>query len=297
VTEEAGCREVPYAESPAPYTVVRVSARCVITAVAFGLQEVDVAYPSFSSWPPAPGSSVTRVSVSVVPDGAYVLYGRVTQAGVPLPSARVVLASEPDHPVAITDGDGRYMFAPVAGDVIVRADMQGYASREQRVALSHHERLDLALQLEGEPTGIDGWYSLTFTASGECSLPADVRQRSYGARVTQEDRPADPWWGGPYTEVTASLSGAVFVSARRTISGVREGDAVTFNLPAAVHEIGLAELIQPSKELHYTGRIDATVSPRRIEGPFVGTMRLIDQASRATLAECASANHRVALTR
>lgn len=75
---------------------------------------------------------------------------------------------------------------------------------------------------DGGTSSIEGEYRLTVTASRSCSLPAEVRQRRYTARVTE----AKPGY------VTVALSGADFsfipdeLGGEAGFDGARNGDAL-----------------------------------------------------------------------
>jgi hypothetical protein len=305
VTNQATCRVATSVDALAPYVVARPSSGCTITAVAFGLQDIDVAYPATQTWPPAPGTASARVSVSVVPDGAYVLYGRVMQSGYPLAGAHLTVLADAEERAAYADAEGRYMVAPVNGDVTLRARLTGYADQEQRLVVSRHERRDVELLPLQADTTIDGVYRLTIEAAGNCLLPQEVQRRSYPVQIAEVTPPItlppDPWgFDQPYLEV--KVSGGEFVLRRFEVPqfiGAREGATATFSLNNIRNPMlyDFAELIDPSRELIYSGDVTAAVERTQIAGSMNGLVTVLDHFSRQILAQCSAPNHQVTFVR
>lgn len=296
VTAQASCYAMPYSYSYTPYEVVHFSARtgCAFRAAAFGIEEVEIAYPPVAWWPPPPGTAVTHVTFRVVPDGRFVLHGRVTEAGYPLKDATVKLTSTLGELISVADSFGNYMLAPVSGDVTVRAGMDGYVAESRRLTVIHDEEMNLELHRAVDATGITGVYRLTFTASRSCSLPSEARQRSYSANVI-EGRTI-----GRREDLIVTLAGAEFVvwGNEPGFVGLRGGDTVRFQIDTDWGgAYGLVELIDLTKELYYVGTATATLNERSIVGLFSGTLKLVDRHSRATLGECQAIDHRIELTR
>lgn len=296
VTAQASCITMPYSYSYTPYEVVHLSARtgCAFRAVAFGIEEIEVAYPPANWWPAPPGTAVAHVTVRVVPDGRFVLHGRVTEAGYPLKGASVKLASASGELKSVTDSFGNYMLAPVSGDVTVHAEMDGYVAEVRRLAVTRDERMDVALQRASDATGIAGVYRLTFTASQSCSLPSEARQRTYSANVIEGRTIVRR------EDLIVKLAGAEFVvwGNEPGFIGSLDGKTARFQIDTNWDgAYGLVELIDLTKELYYVGTATATISERRIVGSFSGTLKLVDRHSRATLGECQAADHQMELIR
>jgi hypothetical protein len=135
-------------------------------------------------------------------------------------------------------------------------------------------------------------------------LPEEVQRRSYPVRLKEVTAdlllPWDPWGENePYLEVT--LSGGEFVLRRPLpqFVGTLEGSLAVFSLNNVRNPLlyNFAELIDPSRELIYTGDVTATVEPARIAGTLTGPITVLDHFSRQILAQCSAANHQVTFSR
>jgi hypothetical protein len=296
MTAQTACYVVPYSHSYTPHMVVRFSSRtgCSFTAAAFGSQEIEIAYPPPSWWPAPPTTATARATVRVVPDGAFVLRGRVTEAGYPLEGARVELTSPSGNLSSVADYFGNYMLAPVSGDVQVTATIQGYAAVVRQMRIDHDQQMDLQLQPAVEPRDIRGVYTLTFTASPFCSLPAHARRRQYAARLVEGRDIGRP------EPLIVILAGAEFVvfGTDPGFTGTRDGNTLRFTISVnARNDYSLVELIDLKEELYYDGTISVTVGQRNLVGPFNGRLSLVDRFSQATLGTCQATDHKVEFVR
>ena len=143
----------------------------------------------------------------------------------------------------------------------------------------------------GGTTSIEGEYQLTMTASPTCSLPAEVKQRTYTATIAETTPGA----------VTVSLSGAEFVLTEVNeagFEGVRNGDTVRFVIDNGYGPgYWLGEGIDGTKILTFEGVALATIGDKNIEGTFYGEMRYFVPGQRPLLGDCVAADHRISLTR
>lgn len=146
-----------------------------------------------------------------------------------------------------------------------------------------------------EPTGgafsIDGEYQLTLTASPRCSLPAEVRQRTYTARVTE----AKPGY------LTVTLSGAGFpVPADGTqngFEGMRNRDALRFVIYNGYGgEYWFIENTDGTRNLFVEGVASATIGDGTIAGTFVGELRYF-VPGQPWIGYCSAADHHMTFVR
>jgi hypothetical protein len=148
--------------------------------------------------------------VIVVPAGTYRVLGRVTDIGltadIGVPGARIeVIGSSPGQSTT-ADVDGRYRLYGVGGEVEMRVTRDGYQPHSQRLAITDHLTIDVALRADARRDGgvVEGPYVLTIAASPGCrqSLPEGARERRYTAFL-------DHFPSSDRLEVL--LSGAAFV--------------------------------------------------------------------------------------
>lgn len=150
------------------------------------------------------------------------------------------------------------------------------------------------IQPTGGASNIEGEYQLTVTASPSCSLPAEVRQRTYAARVTE----AKPGY------VTVALSGADFsfipekLGGEAGFDGVRNGDALRL---VANNGYGggyyFMELIDGTNFLSYDFVTAARIGDSVIAGTFVGEIAYHPFGRGPSLGYCAATDHQIAFVR
>lgn len=141
-----------------------------------------------------PSSRVTR-TVMVIPSGTFRVVGTVMEtggAGIPVWGARLETARDPGFATLVTFStagpDGRFKLygAPPGGYVRIQAD--GYETRTERLEIAAHETRHYELRLTNERLQLNGSFLITFHA-GLCyrdPLPAELRQRTYQATITQK---------------------------------------------------------------------------------------------------------------
>ena len=127
--------------------------------------------------------------VLILPDGTYRMVGLVTENGAPtatVDGARVEVSGAASL-VAMTDYDGRYRLYGVPANANIRVTRDGYQPHIENVRLTEHTTRNFALTLAGARLEIAGPYTLTIDVRCTTStpVPADVRQLSYAALLTQ----------------------------------------------------------------------------------------------------------------
>lgn len=145
-------------------------------------------------------------------------------------------------------------------------------------------------------TDILGDYQLTFTAFPSCSLPAAFMKRTYKATIKA--------WVN-YPQVAVDVSGGTFIQDWAVgFDGTRDGDTLHFTIVGMGNDsfddlfnYHLAELVDGTKWLMYDGTAVATIGGNNITGAFDGRISLLDQATRAILAECRATDHKIDFVR
>lgn len=246
-----------------------------LTASAYGECYVLVTYGPVSA----------RAPVRVVPNGMFLLSGRVTEAsGLPLLQARVRIASSTDQLSTTTNLRGTYIL-PASGDTEVRADMDDFEPQIKHVTVARDEQLDFQLRLNCR--GFGGTYRLIFSAAASCALPAEAMRRTYIARVAE----------APSGALTVTLSGTEFVVwGEAGFTGRRDGSALRFDITDDyVSEYQFIEWLDGSRELALSGTATAAVG-ETFTALFNGAV-VVRWRSGATVARCEAADHRLEFTR
>ncbi len=138
-----------------------------------------------------------------------------------------------------------------------------------------------------------GDYQLTFTAFPSCSLPAAFMKRTYKATITA--------WVN-YPQIAVDVSGGTFIQDWAVgFDGTRDVDTLRFTIVGLsdfpFSGYSLTELVDGTKWLMYDGTAVATIRDNTITGTFDGRISLLDQATRAILAECRAADHKIDFVR
>ena len=188
-----------------------------------------------------------------------------------------------------------------------RATKEGHVTATQSfnsVAATH--TIAFALDVLGGSVNIAGDYTLTFTADSACAdqLPTEVLTRTYAATITPSVTPP------ANTHFTALLNGADLDLYYRTISILVSGDYVDFDLSdnfieeevapdtyLAIGGVGAASVATsgaPTISASFQGLFDYCVT--KAEPVQAGAYSCVS-AQAIAHAQCASKNHRLALTR
>ena len=265
--------------------VVTVSPAGLATAMGFGRANVR----GYSS-----GRNSPDLVFTVLPEGTYILSGRVTEGGtLPVVNVRVeTVGGAMSGRIAMTDVAGNYAFNGVSGVGQVRATKDGYEPAIQSVT-PDTEHVDIALTPMLPYASLGGGYSLTFTASPSCSLPDDIMKRTYAASIDQR--------GGSLTVV---LSGAQFANFEgrmlNRFSGRVAGKAVSFNLAEDFYYYGsdLVEQLANDRFLTLAGTAEAIATEAGMSTLFAGVVGVTTQVTRANFtAVCTASDHRLVFTR
>jgi hypothetical protein len=265
--------------------IATVSPTGLVTAIDLGRATIRANLDS-----PA---AVSDFVVTVLPEGTYILAGRVRTAGYfPLNDVGVQILDGPMvGRTTITDAFGYYSFKGVTGVQQVRASKDGYLPVTARVsAVTDHVDFDL------EPTdyaAVGGVYRLTFDASPSCDLPEEAKHRTYTATISQSGATA-----------TVFLSDAQFYMdgycGEMNRSDARVQGKNLF-LSDYAGDCGIVELLPNSRFLTFWGGAEATVADR-ITGVFKGSVSIAagppdgSDSSKPT-AICTAMDHRLVFER
>ena len=141
-------------------------------------------------------------------------------------------------------------------------------------------------------SSIGGEYKMTITASPNCSLPPEVRQRTYVARVA-ETRPG---------YFTVTLRGADFSAmalwGHVGFEGRRDGDVMRFVIGNGDGgDYYFIERIDATRNLIYEGVAGATIGDKTIAGNLNGEIRYFATGDQPWLGDCVAADHRIVFAR
>jgi hypothetical protein len=177
------------------------------------------------------GRDVVRPGVMVLRPGTYRLTGSVRDAGLAVSGAEVAVSAGPAEGLATFATAGYYNLYGVFADAEIRVRRSGYEEQKKRIVVTAHQTLDFDLALSGPRDQVNGTWTATITAAGECraKLPDEAMERRYRAVLRQDGVRQD----GP--RVTATLEGGTGFSAnqRFTFQGRAEPDRLTFQFRGA----------------------------------------------------------------
>lgn len=272
----------------ADVSVLSVSPTGVVTGHSRGEASLTVVFR---------GRSSVKSGVMVLPPNTYRVSGVVRDAGLPVPDARVEVASGPDQGLsASVTATGTYRLYGVAGDVELRATRAGYRDDTKRLRITNHQVVDFELGLFGPREVVAGSYTLTISAAEECreGLPEAARVRTYTAVVTQDG-----------ALLNGTLEGATFfVESYGTLNrftGTVQPNQVTFRLGPRFRDSYLPDVVErlttpTSTYLAIVGDVVTTESGGRRSGALNGVIETFD-ASFRQLVSCRSGNHQFELSR
>lgn len=105
-----------------------------------------------------------------------------------------------------------------------------------------------------------------------------------------------------YPQVAVDVSGGTFIQDWAVgFDGTRDGDTVLFTIvgmaDVPLSSYSLTELVDGTKWLMCDGTAVATIGGNNITGAFDGRISLLDQSTRAILAECRATDHKIDFVR
>lgn len=273
---------------------VRVSPTGLVTAIAYGTGEVI--HNAYRGLGPNP------MLVRVVPEGSFIVTGRVAEGGFKVEDARVSARSAAGTAMTASLEDGRYELAPVSGDAVLRVEKDGYVAQEKKLNVQRDETADFELPRNRGTAGIDGVYTLTFTAGPSCTLPPELMRRTYLARVSEAAAGLLVELDGP------GFPGDWYLYGFR---GKRDGSAVFFDIhgtpgdPVSDYDYiftesldGSCSMLQPCgpghRFLSFKGTATGSIGEKSISTVFSGMVLLYTGS--ATLAKCPG-DHRLEFAR
>ena len=239
-------------------------------------------------------------SAAVVPAGTLPLFGKVREAGVPVPygwlvSARVdVVAGIGTGLTTFTNGSGDYRLFGVAGEITLRATKAGYQPTDRVVNVADYQGADAIVELPLAMPRVDlsGTYTLTITAAetcgtglGEGQLPADAKVRTRIVVVRQQG----PNLSATFGDDTGYFLGHVHPTQADIFMGWTEE-----GWP------GFVERMSPTQFIGVIGGVAISpVTPNRVAGLLNGSILVSDPSTDwwPPAASCVSTRHQFVMSR
>ena len=251
----------------------------LVTALGYGSGTITVSMRAHA-----------QVPFRIVPDGAFLIQGKLTDQGAPVAGARVEATCAAGCYAAVTDGAGAF-WLPGAGDVTLKTTVEGYEISTTQVAVGGDREVAIALERDAVATGpVLGSYTLTFTASPSCTFPPEASQRNYRAQIEDSRNAA--------LNLDVRLSGAYFESYgwfdEAGFAGRFDGRTVRFHIGSS-EEFSFIEILPGGMTLSYDGEATGTPDERGIVAAFNGTVTL--KAGATVMASCPAQDHRLEFTR
>jgi hypothetical protein len=258
--------------------VATVTSHGAIVAEHYGIANITATYQGLRA----------EISLRVAPPGACLLRGTVrSEAGLPLADALVEFSSRCGTVSATTDRTGGF-WLPADGEVQVRVELDGYQPLVQTMMASSDQWVaPFVLQAVQLADSISGDYKLTVTASPSCTLPPEVRQRRYDARIVEIPH-----------NLFVQLSGADMVvwGGKPGFTGTRHKSVVRFDVTDTFDDgYNFIERVWPGSDLYYSGTALGDARDATIVAVFSGTLVL--RSGVAVVAECEATDHLFELVR
>jgi hypothetical protein len=251
--------------------VVAVSSTGVLTSESYGQTTVIARY----------GTITSTLPVIVIADGTFIVTGTVGEVGLTIAGAMVTVLDGPAAGLAaVTQANGSYRLFGVGGPVTLRASQAGYMTITRTVVISANQVVDFTLTPLVAPLQVAGLYTLTLTASSNCSdrLPPEGVERRYLATVTQTGARADVELGEAEFAAYANYDRN---KIRNTFSGRISGNTIAFTVPADDYYgiYGILEHVEGTRYFEAGGVAATTATPARIAGTLTGMIRMTNYAS------------------
>jgi len=240
-----------------------------------------------------------QARILVLPPGTFKLSGVVTGLGLGVGDVAVAVLSGTGEGLTVnTRSDGQYALFGVAGRVRIGISRHGYSNRVEEIDVTDHHTF--SVQLEPDLSTTTGSWTLTLTAgpcdSGDRTLPAEARSRSYRAQVVEEPG-AHGFSHGYLFRITLLDADFIIVNdVGNRIWGFRDQrDQVSIifapdNYGPYVYEI--FERVGPDSALAIFGGLFTRKTASAIEGGFAGSFLLIrDPPNGPIEARCDSKAH------
>ena len=240
--------------------------------------------------------------VLVLEPGTFKVSGTVTASttGGGLDFVRIAIASGTGAGIyAFTDSAGEYALYGAAGEITLRASLDGFEPMDQRLQVSSEARADFALA-SAASVDIAGAWTMTFSASPGCraNLPPEAHDRQFDATLTQQGAQVvielsgptlvnEPWSPRPF-KTPGSLLGDVLSF---TIIGDTGYDTWSF--------VDLYDHFGPNQWWGVEGAIRGTVSGSEIRAVMDGDLEYWTGARPAgmPIGVCRANDHTVILRR
>jgi hypothetical protein len=265
--------------------VVTIRSGGQLTATGYGSTDITAVHRT--------GGQSARASARVMPEGMFLVTGRVTGEGhFELPGVAVSVTL-PDATVIRTTTDEAGIFRlPGRGDVVLRAEKAGYSPEEKPAVVENDVDVSFELDRLQDSGSIAGSYTLVFTASASCKLPAEVLRRQYTARIYE---PESLWveLGGADMEAWGSAG----------FTGTRAGSTVHFDIYDGYsldlgNDLVFVERLDPGRNLAFSGVATGAIEEEAILATFNGRVQLRSVGfPPAVFAECRAADHRLEFVR
>jgi hypothetical protein len=270
--------------------ILRVADGGVATAIDTGEAGVTGSYGGLSD----------RKVVTVLEAGTFRVTGVVADSGFGLAGAHVEVASGVGAGKATTtDSGGNYKLFGLAGDVQMRASLDGFESETKTTNISPNQtRVSFTLKPLIPPADLSGDWHLTFDASSSCAmLPEIARRRIYTATVEQS-----------VSALIIRLSGAEFAPDSAGFPGGRMNqfrgrvyrDSVTIKLETYDYygtHYDLGEILPDRRVLTIVGDGTGTITASTVSGTLKGTFRVVDAGSTPGTTNCVAEDHRFSFVR
>lgn len=231
--------------------------------------------------------SSNALSILILPTGTYRLMGAVTEDGqlngspfvgnevVEITSGTGVGVGQTAKIASWTDYKWYYFFYGVAGDLDVRASIDGYVPEVRHITVADQVRSDFDLKPANPPVDISGAWTVTVSASSACAgiLPEIAATRVFNADITQRSSNFDVAWSGPtiFDKMLGPHHGTVLGNAVTIELASVDGDTYT--------QASLYDRLNPTQWIGFVGRINGTAADPEIRATLSGDLDLYPSAS------------------
>jgi hypothetical protein len=220
------------------------------------------------------GPSPIGASAPSNPSTTFTVRGSVNDWQFPLANARVeVLAGVGAGKATTTRPDGAFELSGLAGDVRMRASLEGFQSHTRNVIIASNQQF-VGFSLEpASSANVAGEWRLTVEASHACQTLADIaRRRVYLATIHQAGSTA-----------TVRLSGAEFFELVDDRNEIRysefQGRVSEKSVKFLIDRYGPSGVIERTGEESFvgiTGVAEGILTPTSVSGSLTGRISTYD---------------------